>query len=77
MQVYMVYQKSNKVITGLLAGNTDGFIETDTHSISTNKLEWTEVVTVGGNEMSATFEDVENTINEDYSVDLNGLAKAK
>tara|TARA_R110000823_G_scaffold266292_1_gene386058 strand:+ start:1030 stop:1263 length:234 start_codon:yes stop_codon:yes gene_type:complete len=77
MEVFFIYQKSDQAITGLLAGNTNGFIETDTHSISTNKLEWTEVVTVGGNEMSATFEDVENTINNNYSVDVNGLASAE
>ena len=76
MEVFFIYQKSDRVITGLLAGPTDGFIETDTHAVSTNKLDWTEVVTVNDEEMSATFEDVERTINENYSVDSNGLASA-
>jgi hypothetical protein len=76
MEVFFIYQKSDRAITGLLAGTTDGFIETDTHAVSTNKLDWTEVVTVNDEEMSATFEDVESTINEDYSVDSNGLASA-
>ncbi len=76
MKAFFIYQKSDRAITGLLADTTDGFIETDTHAVSTNKLDWTEVVTVDGEEMSATFEDVESTINEDYSVDSNGLASA-
>ena len=76
MEVFFIYQKSDRVITGLLAGPTDGFIETDTHAVSTNKSDWTEVVTVNDEEMSATFEDVESTINENYSVDSNGLASA-
>lgn len=76
MKAFFIYQKSDRAITGLLADTTDGFIETNTHAVSTNKLDWTKVVTINGEEMSATFEDVESTINEDYSVDSNGLASA-
>lgn len=89
----MVYKKSDKLITGFVAEDRTYFvsdtiqvaseeddtifIKTDTHSITTNKLDWTDTITVNSEEMLKTFEDVSTTINNVYKINADGTCALK
>lgn len=69
MKIYMIYKKSNKSIIGFMAEDNTGFVENDTHNISTNKVDWTDPL--------KTFEEVSDTINTTHEIDTNGKCVLK
>jgi hypothetical protein len=73
MEIYMIYKKSDMSITGFVFGDGTHFTETDTHNISTNKIEWLEEKTVDEYTLIKTYEDVEDTINETHQVSELGV----
>ena len=69
----MEYKKSDMSITGFVFGDNSYFVETDTHNISTNEIEWLEEKTVGEETLIKTYEDVEDTINDTHQVSELGV----
>jgi hypothetical protein len=65
----MIYKKSDKSIIGFMAEDTTGFVENDTHNISTNKVDWTDPL--------KTFEEVSDTINTTHEIDTDGKCVLK
>jgi len=68
MDIYMIYKKSDLSITGFVFEDDHNFVETDTHKISTNKIEWLEEKSVGDDILIKTYEDVEDTINDTHQI---------
>ena len=69
MKIYMIYKKSDKSITGFIAEDNTGFVENDTHNISTNKVDWADPL--------KTFEEVSDTINTTHEIDTDGKCVLK
>jgi hypothetical protein len=65
----MIYKKSDKSIIGFMAEDNTGFVENDTHNISTNKVDWTDPL--------KTFEEVSDTINTTHEIDTVGKCVLK
>jgi hypothetical protein len=65
----MIYKKSDKSIIGFMAEDNTGFVENDTHNISTNKVDWTDPL--------KTFEEVSDTINTTHKINANGKCVLK
>ena len=74
MEIYTVYKKSDMSITGFVFEDNTHYEETDTHNISTNKIEWLEEKTVGEDTIIKTYEDVMDTINNTHQVSELGIA---
>jgi hypothetical protein len=76
MEIYMEYKKSDRSITGFVFEDNTHFEETDTHNISTNKIEWLEEKTFDDMTFIKTYEDVMDTINDTYQVsELGSVSK--
>jgi hypothetical protein len=81
MEIYMEYKKSDMSITGFVFEDNTHYEETDTHNISTNKIEWLEEKTVvyyniqsfDDMTMIKTYEDVMDTINNTHQVSELGV----
>ena len=73
MDIYMEYKKSGMSITGFVFEDNTHYEETDTHNISTNKIEWLEEKTVDDMTLIKTYEDVMDTINDTHQVSELGV----
>jgi len=73
MDIYMEYKKSDMSITGFVFEDNTHYEETDTHNISTNKIEWLEEKTVEDMTLIKTYEDVMDTINNTHQVSELGV----
>jgi hypothetical protein len=73
MEIYMEYKKSDMSITGFVFEDNTHYEETDTHNISTNKIEWLEEKTVEDMTLIKTYEDVMDTINNTHQVSELGV----
>ena len=73
MQIYMVYKKLDRFITDFVFEDNSQYEETDTHNISTNKIEWLEEKTVDDMILMKTYEDVVDTINDTYQISELGI----
>ena len=69
----MEYKKSDMSITGFVFEDNTHYEETDTHNISTNKIEWLEDKTVEDMTLIKTYEDVMDTINNTHQVSELGV----
>jgi len=69
----MEYKKSDMSITGFVFEDNTHYEETDTHNISTNKIEWLEEKTVEDMTLIKTYEDVMDTINNTHQVSELGV----
>ena len=77
MNIYVIYKKSDKSITGFVWDEESRldllpFYEDEDYTLSTNTIDWTEEKTVNSTTLIKTFEDVKDTVASKLSVDSSG-----
>ena len=73
MNIYVIYKKSDRSITGFVWDDGSHFIEDDDYALSTNTIDWTEEKTVNSDTLIKTFEDVKDSVGSKLSVDSEGV----
>ena len=73
MNIYVIYKKSDRSITGFVWDDGSHFTEDDDYALSTNTIDWTEEKTVNSDTLIKTFEDVKDSVASKLSVDNKGV----